>query len=226
MDQGIITFRMLSITAIVSVFFGITLHFTLASLPGLGGTKRFRGILRKLLSSHLQTMQSKHSNPFANFRNLVYFLGLLSFAASAISGLGPTLIVNKPLSGYFLLVHAVFGPIFAVCLVILGLMYAPRSCFTESDWRFLERHRHPEMESDNPIYSKSNLVKRLCFWIIILSALPMLLSVALGMFPLFGTYTQMSLMRVHRYSGLLLSIAVVIHTHSVILIETRRILEE
>jgi hypothetical protein len=47
-------------------------------------------------------------------------------------------------------------------------------------------------------------------------ALPVILSVVLSMFPLFGTDGQEFLLNLHRYSALLLALVAIVHTYLII----------
>ena len=60
---------------------------------------------------------------------------------------------------------------------------------------------------------KYELLRKLCFWVILLLAFPVILSIVLSMFLLFGTYVQGFLLEVHRYSTLALALAAIIHTY-------------
>ena len=51
----------------------------------------------------------------------------------------------------------------------------------------------------------------------ILLALPVILSIVLSMFPLFGTDGQVWLLDLHRYSAVLLVMAILVHTYLTII---------
>jgi cytochrome b subunit of formate dehydrogenase len=60
---------------------------------------------------------------------------------------------------------------------------------------------------------KHELTQKLTFWIIMFLALPVIISIVLSMFPLFGTAWQELLAQVHRYCALALALVVIVHTY-------------
>jgi len=59
--------------------------------------------------------------------------------------------------------------------------------------------------------SSSILVMKICFWLICTLAIPLILSIVLSMFPLFGIHGQKFLLQLHLYIALLLALAVIVH---------------
>jgi cytochrome b subunit of formate dehydrogenase len=148
-------------------------------------------------------------------RKLVYLLALLCFIVLVITGFYPVLVQDEHLSGYLLMVHATFAPVFAGCLAVLALMWADNCRFDKSDWPWLQRllRRAPV---DKPADTKYQLAQKICFWVITLLALPVILSIVLGMFALCGTEGQELLLTLHRYSTLLLAAVAILHTYLII----------
>jgi cytochrome b subunit of formate dehydrogenase len=153
-------------------------------------------------------------------RMLVYLVALLCFVVLAITGFYPTLILGKHISGYPVMVHATFAPVFAVCLAVLAVMWA-RSCrFTGGDWPWFERIVQWvtlfESSGDETPYKSSGLGQKVAFWLIIFLALPLILSIVLSMFPLFGTHWQEILLSMHRYTALVFAMVAIMHTYFII----------
>ena len=152
-------------------------------------------------------------------RKLVYMLALLSFIILAITGFYPTLVKGEHISGYLLMIHATFAPILAICLAVLAVMWAGNSKFKSSDWlwfsRLLEKITLTKA-NENSTAEKSMLVQKTGFWLTIVLALPLILSMVLSMLPYFGTYWQELFLFIHRYTALIFTIAVIIHTHIII----------
>ncbi|MBN1806907.1 MAG: hypothetical protein JW837_16790 [Sedimentisphaerales bacterium] len=151
---------------------------------------------------------------------LVYLAALFCFIVLAITGFYPTLILGEHITGYLIMVHATFAPVFAVCLAVLAVMWARRWRFTGGDWPLLERIVRWATLTNNPgsnIPRKSyELGRKVSFWLIIFLALPLILSIVLSMFPLFGTHWQELLLSMHRYTALVFAMVVILHTYFII----------
>ena len=124
---------------------------------------------------------------------LIYLVTLLSVVFLTATGFLPTFFIGHPLTGYPLVLHCIIAPVFVLGLVILALLWAGRSRFNNA-----------------PI---SPWAHKLFFWLIILLALPVTLSIALAMFPWYGTASQRFLLRLHQYSALFLVLFVMWHTY-------------
>ena len=153
-------------------------------------------------------------------RILVYLLALLCFVVLAVTGFYPTLVLGEHISGYLVMIHATFAPIFAVCLAVLAVMWASRCSFVYSDWpgfqRFVQRVTLVKTTGNKNPYNSSGLGQKITFWLIIFLALPLILSIILSMFPLFGTHWQELLLSTHRYTALVFALVVIVHTYLVI----------
>jgi len=62
------------------------------------------------------------------------------------------------------------------------------------------------LPQSNTLVEKYELGRKICFWLILFLALPVILSAVLSMFTLFGTYGQELLLGLHRYSTLSLAL--------------------
>ncbi len=153
-------------------------------------------------------------------RILVYLLALLCFVVLAVTGFYPTLVLGEHISGYLLMIHATFAPVFAVCLAVLAVMWASRCRLSYSDWpgfqRFVQRVTLVKSTANDTPHKSSGLGQKITFWLIIFLALPLILSIILSMFPLFGTHWQELLLSTHRYTALVFAMVVIVHTYLVI----------
>lgn len=196
-------YQKISIIAILITLVGIALH-RLAS----PSKKKRQGKSKKKLS------------PVGILRILVYLLALLCFVVLAVTGFYPTLVLGEHISGYLVMVHATFAPIFAVCLAVLAVMWASRCRFAYSDWPWFQRiiQRLTLVKSiDEETPSKSpGLGQKVAFWLIIFLALPLILSIVLSMFPLLGTHWQELLLGMHRYTALVFALVGIVHIYLVI----------
>ena len=105
-------------------------------------------------------------------------LGIVSFIVLLVTGFGP-LWLGYRLSGWLLIVHAAFAPVFIGCAALLALGWAEGMIFRGG----------------------SDAVEKLCFWLLIFLSLPLALSMILSMFTFFGTAGQDFLLVLHRWSG-------------------------
>jgi len=124
------------------------------------------------------------------FKILIFIAVSFCIIVLIITGFFPNLILFQTISGYWLILHVTIAVPFIFCMVLLALTYAEQ--FSSKKYPFLVKAT---------------------FWLLILLALPLILSIVLSMFPLFGTYGQELLAEIHRYSALLLSMIAILHCY-------------
>ena len=66
-------------------------------------------------------------------KKLCYLVSLVCFLVLAITGFYPLLVQGEHISGYPMMIHATFAPIFAICLAIIGLTWAGQFRFQRGD---------------------------------------------------------------------------------------------
>ena len=159
-------------------------------------------------------------------RILVYLVALFSFVVLALTGFYPVLILGRHITGYLVMIHATFAPVFAVCLAILAVLWARQCCFVPGDWpwfeRLIQRITHVEGAGTGGQRSNSCLGQKITFWLIIFLALPLALSILLSMFPLLGTHWQELLLSLHRYTAYVFSLVVILHTVLLLRMKAKR----
>jgi len=231
-------FGIVSITAFLVVFSGICAH-CIASAAAKGYRWRPIDILKTLVHLFTLLFLEQKLNVVGILRKLIYLLALLCFVILLITGFYPVLTHGEQISGYLLMLHATFAPVFAGCLAVLAVMWAHNCRFNKSDWPRLQRIIYPRPSqrggihreaanpirvddtlnngtSREPVTPRHTLLQRICFWLIVVLALPVILSIVLSMFALFGTKGQEFLLDTHRYSALLLALIVIVHTYLII----------
>jgi len=139
------------------------------------------------------------SGPVGIIRKLAYLLALVCFLVLAVTSFFPVLVLKESINGYWLMLHATFAPVFAAALTALVILWA-------DNYRFNSRTKTGKYE----------LPQKICFWLIVFLALPMVLSIILSMFSFFGTKGQEFLLNTHRYCALLLSLVAIIYTYFII----------
>jgi cytochrome b subunit of formate dehydrogenase len=208
-------FHIISTITFLVVLGGICIHCIVLAV-----TKGYRwrpiDILKTLVHLFTLLFLKQKLNAVGILRKLVYLLALLCFVILLITGFYPVLIHGEHLSGYLLMVHATFAPVFAGCLAILAVMWAHNCRFNRGDWPWLQHIIQQEIAGNEAVTEKQGLIQKICFWLIVVLALPVILSIVLSMFPLFGTKGQEFLLNMHRYSTLLLALVVIMHTYLII----------
>jgi cytochrome b subunit of formate dehydrogenase len=159
---------------------------------------------------------STHKRSFVDIlRILIYLVAALSFVVLAVTGFYPVLILGRHISGYPLMLHATFSPIFAVCLAVLAVLWARACRFTRGDWPWFDRlvQRATLAGGGNREAPRkgSSLGQKIMFWLVVFLALPLALSIVLSMFPLFGTHGQELLLGVHRSIASVFAPVAIVH---------------
>jgi len=184
----------------------------------------WRHPLRKLIQLFTMLFIEQKLSPVGVLRKLVYLLALLCFVVLALTGFYPTLVLGEHISGYLVMIHATFAPIFAICLAVLAVMWARDSRLAGSDWpwfqRFVQRVTLIKSTGEETPAEGPGLGQKISFWLIIFLALPLALSIVLSMFPIAGTHWQELLLGIHRYTALVFAIAVIVHVYLVIRCKT------
>ena len=168
------------------------------------------------MSGMSKTKSTQKKSLVVILRMLVYLVALICFVVLALTGFYPALILGEHISGYLVMIHATFAPVFAVCLAVLAVLWAGSCRFTAGDWPWFERivdRVTLAKSADKKAYSKSSgLGQKITFWLIIFLALPLALSIVLSMFHLFGTHWQEFLIGLHRNIALVFTVVVIVHT--------------
>ena len=184
----------------------------------------WRHPLRKVVQLVTMLFIEQKLSPAGVLRKLVYLLALLCLIVLAFTGFYPTLVLGEHISGYLVMVHATFAPVFAICLAVLAVMWARSSRFTGSDWpwfqRFLQRVTLIKSTGKEAHPESSSLGQKISFWLIIFLALPLALSIVLSMFLIAGTHWQELLLGIHRYTAVVFAIAVIVHIYLIIRCKT------
>lgn len=210
-------FRTLSIIGFIVCFMGIAVCCIASPCKGCGW--RPGQILRRLVHLFTLLFVEQKLSLLGVFKKLVYLLALLCFCVLAVNGFYAAVVLGKSVSGYWIMLQTTAGGVFAVCVAILAVMWARRHRFNESDWPGLQRilKRIIRLKTANNIPAgKSRLGQKITFWLLVVLALPLILSMVSSMFTLFGTYWQELLLEVHRYSALLFALVAIVHIYLVI----------
>ncbi len=204
-------YRAISIIAFVITFGGMGLYCAIRPCR-----ECWRHPVKKLVQLFTLLFIEQKLSPAEVIRKLVFLLALLCFVVLAITGFYPTLILGEHISGYLLMIHATFAPIFAITLAILAVMWSGHCRFTCGNWPWFDKLVQRVTLAKSPEQQEKNedcLGQKITFWLIIFLALPLILSIVLSMFPYFGTYWQELLLEIHRYTALVFALTAIVHIY-------------
>jgi cytochrome b subunit of formate dehydrogenase len=150
-------------------------------------------------------------------KKVVYLLAVLSFLVLAITGFYPVLVQGKHISGFGMMIHATFAPIFALCMAFLAITWAGANQFAAEDcpWvsRLIRRVTRLQVAADDRPCRCSLTLYKAAFWALLFLSLPLILSIVISMFHLLGTPWQHATLAMHRWVGMVFVIVAIIHTY-------------
>ena len=192
-------FRFISILGFLITFIGLALAL-----------RKKRSLTTEWYLSQINNMKDtfkniKKSSVQAIVKNLLFALIIICVVILAVTGFFSVLILGKPISTYLLLLHVSMAPIFAICMATLSLIWTHKQSFNKADWQTICNLKSSEKKNQIVLWQK------VIFWLIILLTLPIILSILLSMYPLFGSGIQNSLLITHRYSSLLFMILSILY---------------
>ena len=155
----------------------------------------------------------------AGARRSSYVLAMLLAAVLAISGFLQVIITGGHLTGTLLLIHIIAAPLFALTLALASLLWSHDQQLREQDLPVLSGLiRTGTVRGNNGLA----VLARALYWLMLVLALPLILSIILSLYPLFGTEGENTLIALHGYSALALLVAVLLHGYILILQSTNR----
>jgi cytochrome b subunit of formate dehydrogenase len=204
-------FQTVSILALVATFVGIAVHWV--ATPANGSRCVVRGAVHTLSLLLIE----QRSSLLGALKKLVYLLAVLCFIVLTFTGFYPTLIKGEHLSGFLMMIHATFAPVFALCMAILAVTWAGGHRFAADDcpWlsRLLRRVTRLQVVADNRPWSCFVLLYKATFWLLLFLTLPLILSIVVSMFHILGTPWQHWTLALHRWTSLVFVLAAIIHTY-------------
>ena len=204
-------FQTIADIALVMTFVGVAAHWVLVPTGGprnmvQGGVHVFSLLLIEQRASLLGVL-----------KKLAYLVSLICFVVLAITGFWPVLVRGEHISGYLMMIHATFAPVFALCLAILALTWAGENRFTTEDCPWVQRLLRRTTRLHVPVQERSAscavLGYKATFWILMFLALPLILSIIVSMFHILGTSWQYFAMAAHRWTALVFAIVAIVHTY-------------
>ncbi len=222
-------FANIVVIVLVIVLAGVVAHWTLFAPKGGQLFDKQRNQLfdplRYLILLVLLMLPEQKHNIIGILRKLAYILAFISAVVLGITGFWHPVARDSHVSGYLLMIHATFGPIFAACMAFLAVFWAERCKFNRQDC--------PAVKTviDNCDYTVKKaapnktlwLWQKILFWAILALSPVVILSIVLTMFDLAGTHWQELLLSAHRYTSLAWIAGAIMHSYSIWLIKAREI---
>ena len=193
-------FQIISIITLIAV-----LYFVNAWKPG-GGFGQIWQTISKEWQATWRGMRSIGSgdlrrNPAA-LKQFCKRIGWFSFGLLAISGFLPVLLMGGHLSGYPLLLHMLAAPILLVAATLYLVMSARNHEMNENDWQALGSGSGAGLPER--LFTEAAW-RKVWYWGLVILFIPAIVSIALGMYDMFGTEGQEMVLTVHGYTTLALT---------------------
>ncbi len=126
--------------------------------------------------------------------------------------------------GWFLFLHLIGAGAFVVCLFLIAVMWAMpmRLCTGRCATPTQTNALNDDVDSPPPA-ARFHCLTKLAFWLILLSGVATAGTMLISMLPLLGTDAMNQMITVHRYAGLVLVVAMLVHLYTVVLARMGRI---
>ena len=174
---------------------------------------RVRGILGRA------PLRKRAGDKFSDVRILLYLCSLALATILGLTGFIPVVFLGEHMSGVLLVLHVTVAPLFALALAGLAMLWAHRMRFVKSDGRSSEQLIRRKALQKGAMYQ---LLVKLGFWIALICSIPLILSIILELYPLFGTDGLKCLTSIHGYSALVLLVIIIVQMY-VVMNQARRL---
>jgi len=176
--------------------FNAGLPFVLICTAGL--------IVLHLIITFVRRGQRVERPPWSLWEKLVYLATLVSVAGLGVTSFF-TVMRFGAMHGWALFAHMVAAGMFTFVLPVLAITWCGVNRFAVQSG--------PEKDSEDA--PRFFWLPRATFWVILAGGLVVTLTMLLSMLPVFGTEGLQSLLDVHRYAGLVVVVAMILHLYSV-----------
>lgn len=160
-----------------------------------------------VLHAVVSMMKSKgQPRPRWGWWSRLVYLGTIT----GVAVLGATSIYSVLAHGHmeewFLLVHLTGAGMFTACLALIALTFAHRN-------RFAGRKQTEDQRINAPFGG----LAKITFWLILVSGVATAGTMLFSMLPIMGTHDMEQMLTIHRYAGLMLVVATVVHVYLVVM---------
>ena len=204
-------FQIVSIIALLATLIGISVHWVLVRVG------QPQGVVRTAVQVFSLLLIEQKSSLLGALKKLCYIVATVCFVVLVLTGFWPVLVRGQHISGWLMMVHATFAPVFALCLAILAITWAGENRLTAEDCpcvpQLLRRVTRLRIPVDERPCRWSQAACKVAFWLLMFLSLPLVLSIVVSMFPLLGTDWQHITLALHRWTSLAFVIVAIIHTY-------------
>jgi cytochrome b subunit of formate dehydrogenase len=218
-------FRIISIAGFAVAFAGVAAH-CVYMVYGKGQRWEPVDILRRIVFLITLLFIEQKLSLLETIKKLVYLVTVPLFLITAITGFYPKLVLGETISGYWVMLHVTFATAFAPCLAVVALLWVKSLRFDKGDRTLLEQIYYRVVRrisglkiTGEPLRGYFRFGQKTLFWLIVLLAQPLILSVALVMLPIFEAGKQNLFWDIHRYAALVFAMVAIIHTYVVVRIK-------
>jgi len=149
---------------------------------------------------------------FTLWERFVLAATMVCLAGLVVTGFAAA-VCGQLISGYLLMLHMTFAPPFILGLLGLVVTWAHDCRFEAHDLQWALGMGCLRCGKDSPA-GKFDVGQKGYFWLLAVLGVVLILSAAFSMVPLFGTNGQELLFEIHRYAGLVLLMATIVHMYN------------
>ena len=128
-------FQTVSILVLLATIAGIIVHWIAFPARSQGG----EGAVRGLVHVFSLLLIEQRNSLLGVLKKVCYLVAVLCFVILALTGFYPLLVKGEHISGFPMMIHATFAPIFAICLAILAITWAASHRFAGGDCPCVQR---------------------------------------------------------------------------------------
>jgi hypothetical protein len=153
-------------------------------------------------------------------RLMSFYASVILFFIMASSGFLPFAFIGTGLTGFALVIHVTAAPLFCLSYAILIVLSAFQYKFEDDDYMYIfKRNILGKSVKIEPV--KSFFILKTMFWISAAISIPVIASIILSLYPIFGTSGMGILITVHKYSVLIFTISFVIQVYYSIILRVQ-----
>jgi hypothetical protein len=148
---------------------------------------------------------------------LIYLGAIISVLILGVTSFYSVL-AHGAMHGWFLFAHTIGAGAFVVFLLLIAVMWAMPSRFCAGSCA-----KAANDETVAPAAARFHGLTKLAFWLMLVSGVATAGTMLISMLPLLGTPAMTQMITVHRYAGLVLVVATIVHLYTVALARLRRL---
>src|SRR5512146_1423162 len=126
-------FQTVADLALVMTFLGVAAHWVMVPTGGP------RNVVQGGVHVFSLLLIEQRARIVGVLKKLAHLVSLICFLVLALTGFWPVLVRREHISGYLMMIHATFAPVFALCLAVLALTWAGENRFTAGDCPWVQR---------------------------------------------------------------------------------------